>query len=226
MSKFMRALQKAGLVELDEPPAASMSEPEVVPAEVAPPAEPEPLAPSAPLAELTEQKPFDQLYAEMGIATTVFSAEKLLKIFDGLGALDPASRKTAVLALDAADDSWSIEDAQLDAERKVRALGQARSQIEDHARAALEKAKQEVEARDARQQEAVSRVRSQIADLEALLEREVTRATEEKAALHAQARSTKEACLREVARLDAEATRLKTIAQIFGGTAPPAGQIR
>jgi hypothetical protein len=227
----MRALQKAGLVELDEsgqalPESAPEAEIQVV-MDHAPPAEPvaaEPPPPveAGPVGELVEQRPFEQIYAEQSVAAAAFSAEKLLKILDGLAALEPPARIAAVRALDAADDAWTIDDALLDAERKTRALGAARSQIEQQARAALEQARRAVEEREQRQQEAVGRIRSQIADLEALLEREVTRATEEKSALENGARATKEACLREVARLDAEAERLKRLAATFGASAPAA----
>ena len=48
----------------------------------------------------------------------------------------------------------------------------------------------------------------------------MTRATEEKAAIDGSARATKEACQREVARLEGEATRLKRIAEVFGSAGP------
>ncbi|MBL8298294.1 MAG: hypothetical protein JNN30_08110 [Rhodanobacteraceae bacterium] len=222
----MRALQKAGLVELDERAEAVLAE---TPAEAEPTPQivmdhaPEPVvaAPApAPLpvadGPITEQRPFEDIYAEHSVAAAVFPAEKLLKILDGLAALDPASRIAAVRALDAADDAWTVDDALLDAERKTRALASSRTQLEQQARAALEQARRDIAERDQRQQEAVGRIRSQIADLEALLEREVARATEEKAAFENSARAAKEACLREVARLDGEAERLKRLAATFG----------
>lgn len=225
----MRALQKAGLVEVDEDAAPTTTDASAAPSEsvaqivMDPASEPagEPLPPAAAVAEasgpIAEQRPFDDIYAEHSVQTSTFPAEKLLKILDGLAALDPASRIAAVRALDAADDAWTIDDALLDAERKTRALAAARAQLEQQARAALEQARRDVAERDQRQQDAVSRIRAQIADLEALLEREVTRATEEKSAFENSARATKEACLREVARLDAEADRLKRLATTFGG---------
>lgn len=221
----MRALQKAGLVELDEnaepAPVEAPAEPEPTPQVVMDHAvEPVAAAPSPAVAvpdgPIAEQRPFEEIYAEQSVAAASFSAEKLLKILDGLAALDPPARIAAVRALDAADDAWTVDDALLDAERKTRALGNARAQLEQQARAALEQARRDVTERDQRQQEAVGRIRSQIADLEALLEREVTRATEEKTAFENGARATKEACLREVARLDAEADRLKRLAATFG----------
>lgn len=229
----MRALQKAGLVELDESgeappePAAEAEIPvvtEQAAADVRPAAEtePPPAAAVEPVGELVEQRPFEQIYAEQAVAATAFSAEKLLRILDGLAALEPPARIAAVRALDAADDAWTIDDALLDAERKTRALAAARSQIEQQARAALEQARRAIEEREQRQLTAVGGIRKQIADLEALLEREVARATEEKSALENGARMTKEACLREAARLDAEAERLKRLAATFGGSAPAA----
>lgn len=235
----MRALQKAGLVEIDERAGAdgeeavvesiSPGDEQVVfePAsEPAPDLAPELTAePVATLVEIVEQRPFEQIYAEQSVPASAFPAEKLAKILDGLAALDPAARIAAVRALDAADDAWTIDDALLDAERKTRALGAARSQLEQHARAGLEQARRDVAERDQRQQEAVGRIRSQIADLESLLEREVARATEEKGALENAARATKDACLREVARLDAESERLRRLAATFGG-APAAAPAR
>ncbi len=225
----MRALQKAGLVEMEEgahrvdtdaTEAPAESSPQVVMDHSAEPAAAEPAPPAVPVPEgpIAEQRPFEDIYAEQSVQASAFPAEKLLKILDGLAALDPASRIAAVRALDAADDAWTVDDALLDAERKTRALAAARSQLEQQARAGLEQARAAVTERDQRQQDAVGRIRSQIADLEGLLEREVTRATEEKSALENAARATKEACLREVARLDAETERLKRLAATFGGT--------
>ena len=227
MSRFLRALEKVGLVETEageraaaEAPPAEMPEP--MPEAQAAPVEPEPVP--VPAGPIQEQRPFEAIYAEAQVAPGPFPAEKLLKILDGLAALDPASRKAAVLALDAADDSWQLDDALLDAERKLKALEGAKRQVEGQARAELERAKAEIEAREQRQQEAVARIRQQIAELEALLEREVARATEEKAALQEAARGAKEACAREIARCDGEATRLRRVAEIFA--TPPAASPR
>ncbi|WP_440225560.1 hypothetical protein ACQQ2N_09955 [Dokdonella sp. MW10] len=228
MSKLLRVLEKVGLVETDDPPRP-VSAPVAEPVTVAEP-EPAPVAESEPVPEIVapsggivEQRALEEIYAEQNVAAVPFSAEKLLRVLDGLAALDPAARKAAVLALDAADDTWAIEDVLLDAERKTRALDMAKRQLEAHARDQLQLAREAIQARDQRQQEAVARIRQQIGDLEALLEREVTRSTEEKSGLEAEARATKDACQRESARLDDERGRLARIAAIFGtgtGTTP------
>jgi hypothetical protein len=224
VSRFLRALEKVGLVESESHERGAASAGEPAPAEAAaaePVPEPMPEAAPVPVAEgpIREQRPFDDIYAEAQVAPGPFPAEKLLKILEGLAALDPASRKAAVLALDAADDSWQLDDALLDAERKLKALDGAKRQVEAQARAELERARTEIEAREQRQQDAVARIRQQIAELEALLEREVARATEEKAALNETARLAKDACSRELARCDAEAARLRRVAEVFAAPA-------
>ena len=118
----MRALQKAGLVELDEsaepvpvePPAETETTPQVVMDHAAEPvAAASAPAIAVPAGPIAEQRPFDEIYAEQSVAAAAFTAEKLLKILDGLAALDPAARIAAVRALDAADDAWTVDDALL-----------------------------------------------------------------------------------------------------------------
>lgn len=223
MGKLLRVLEKVGLVESESaPPAAAEAivEP-IMASDAAAVPEPAPAGiPAEPAALPSGERPFEQIYADQTLPSVPFSAEKLLRVLDGLAALDPGARKAAVQALDAADDAWAIDDVLLDAERKKRALEVARRELEQQARLALEAAREAIAAREARQQEATTRIRQQIADLEALLEREVTRATEEKASLAAEARTAKEACQREILRYDQEGMRLSRIASIFGDGAP------
>jgi hypothetical protein len=227
MGKLLRVLEKVGLVESEAEASAQASVAEAAP-EIDATAMAEDVAEEVPPAlvdgNLQEQRPFEDIYAEQAVAPVAFSADKLLRILDGLAALDPVSRKAAVIALDSADDSWSLDEVLADAERKTAALDAAKRQLEAHVRSALQQAREAIEARDQKQNDAVSRIRQQITDLEALLEREVTRSTEEKASLEANARATKDACVRESARLDQERSRLARIAEIFGpdrASSPP-----
>jgi hypothetical protein len=219
MGKLLRVLEKVGLVESEAEASAQATAPEPAP-EIEAPVLAENIAEAPPPAlvdgNLQEQRPFEDIYAEQSVESVAFSADKLLRILDGLAALDPVSRKAAVIALDSADDSWSLDEVLADAERKTGALDAAKRQLEAHVRSALQQAREAIEARDQKQNDAVSRIRQQITDLEALLEREVTRSTEEKASLEANARATKDACIRESARLDQERNRLARIAEIFG----------
>ena len=237
MSRFLRALQKAGLVDLEgqEAPAPAQSDTEVLeefrrqraaesaPApEAAPPvpeflqALPEGIAP-ADIADIA-RKP-DDIYAAAGVGPSPFPAERLLKVLDGLKALDPSARKAAVLALDAADDSWSVDDTLLDAERKTRALDEERQRLQQLASEAQANALTRVAQSDAALQEAVARIRQQIADLEGLLQRELTRGAQEKAAIEQDALNIHNACVTGRASLDAEVQRLSELARIFGPAA-------
>lgn len=240
--RLLRALERAGLVEMDDTGAGTLSasgigharepEPDELPERRPEPDVTVPEPPRAPAAavgtadaliDAIEARPFEDIYAEHAVPVSPFPAERLLRVLDGLAALEPAARKTAVIALDAADDAWTVDDSLLDAERKLRVLSGYRDQVEQQTRALLSEAKAASEAREQRQQDAVARIRQQIADLEGLLEREVARASEDQAEIKAGARETKDACARELARVDEEITQLRRIAEIFGGqaTAPP-----
>ncbi len=220
MSKFLRVLQKAGLVEAEPAEAPANLEAEVL-AEV-PPSQPS-VPDSAVLSEadsrIEESRSFDVLYAERGVPPSPFPAEKLLKLLDGLRAMDPPVRKAAVLAMDAADDNWTIDDAALDAHRKIKALNDTKALLSQQATSQAAHAQDRLKSREQRQADALAAIRQQIGDLEALMQREVEKATAERAALGAEVKSAQEASTREAARLDVEIARLQEVLDTF---APPA----
>lgn len=236
MKRLLKALEKAGLVELEGgAEATAPAEADTANADAAVTTEvlvPQTRRDPGPMASpdaaaggdlaVAEARPFEAIYADHALAASPFPAERLLKVLDGLAALEPSARKTAVAALDAADDAWTIDDSVLDAERKVRILETYRGQVEEDTRGQLAQAKAQAEARDQQHQANVARIRQQIADLEGLLEREVARAAQETEQIHAQARACKDACARETARVDDEVARLRRIAEIFAAPAPAA----
>jgi len=210
-SGLLKALKRVGLVQIAEDEAVPVAD---VPASVVDVA---PELPSAAIsAEVAEQVPFEQIYAQGEVPGCPYPAEKLLKVLNGLRAMDAATRKAAVTAMDEADDTWAIEDVLLDADRKMKALDARKRLLVAQARAAEAEATQRVRERDKQQQEAVVSVRQQIADLQALMEREVEKATADKTAAQAKSRAAQEACARESARLDAEIARLQEIPATFG----------
>jgi hypothetical protein len=225
MSKFLRVLQKAGLVEIDEATETAESPAEAAVPDLPPPEEAAPPSPEIlPEAQsrIQESRAFDALYADRGVPASPFPAEKLLKLLDGLRAMEPATRKAAVLAMDAADDAWTIDDAALDASRKIKALNETKSLLAQQAASSAAHAQEKMKAREQRQAEAVAAIRNQIGDLESLMQREVETGTGEKAALEAQVRAAGEACQRECARIDAEVARLKEVLDTF---VPPAAVV-
>jgi len=230
MSKFLRVLQKAGLVETEaaaDVPAhleaevlaevpPEMSEPSVASVEVLPESQ----------SRIEESRSFEVLYAERGVPASPFPAEKLLKLLDGLRAMDPPVRKAAVLAMDAADDNWTIDDAALDASRKIKALNDTKALLTQQAASQAAHAQERLKAREQRQADALAAIRQQIGDLEALMQREVEKASAEKAALGAEVKSAQEASLRESARLDIEIQRLQEVLDTFVAPAPVAAATR
>lgn len=229
---FLKVLQKAGLVELDAEERAAASDavrdfdPAGTDVRAAPPVD---LPPPAPVVEvlpaaacaIDEQRSFEALYREQAVPPSPFPAEKLLKLLDGLRAMEPAVRKAAIQAMDAADDAWTVDDAVLDAQRKIGALQQAQNYLAQQTSSAQAHAQEQLQQRDEQHEAAVEAVKRQIAELEALRQREVEKAAADRAAIQAAAKAVEEAALRETARLEGELTRLRQIIEIFAAPIPP-----
>ena len=236
MSKFLKALAKVGLVELDEaersklakeaPAGEELSQEDIsriladarkVPgekkAEPPPPPSPPPAAPYD--SGVGEGRDLSTIYGEMRVPASPFPAEKLLKLLDGLRAMDMNTRKAAVLAMDAADETWTIEDAILDARRKMDALERAKMRIRSTVQSTEENAKRELEEAAKYQEEATSTIRKQIADLELMLQKELEQIASQRAAIQAKVEADRAAAAREEKRFDEAIARLNEIAKTF-----------
>jgi hypothetical protein len=183
-----------------------------------PPPPPDPQAPpSVPgTSSVPEGRPLEALYTAAGVPASPFPAEKMLKVLEGLRAMPPETRKAAILAMDAADDDWTIDDTLLDAERKARVLQQARGELEGTLSAAEQQAAADLAAQDEYQEQATAQIRAQIAELEALLQAEVTEVAQKKAAIQADLKASRDACAREAARIDQAISELSEIPRTFG----------
>lgn len=206
---LVRRMDEAGTVP-DEPAAA-----DATPQAVAPPAVPEP----APPVEQSTGMSLEQVFAAAGVPPCAYPAERLLRLLDGLKAMDEATRRVTIQAIDAADDSWSIEDPLRDAQAKV-------ASIERHAqaiRAGVAQAEQETQARlqelAQRQESSVAEIRRQIADLDGLLAREIARGAQETAALEAALAAQRENANRELGSLSRAAGALTGLVAQFGAPA-------
>lgn len=176
------------------------------------------VAPSAGGADASpelEGQAFADIFASAGVPASPYPAEKLLRLLDGLRAMDASTRKAAVLAMDAADDNWQISDCVGDAELKIAALDdykrQLTAQMEDRESRSAELLTQIKAALD----EATVAIRKQIAELEQLREREVTRVAQEATGVEAGLRAARESAARETRRVDAEIERLREILTTF-----------
>lgn len=229
MRGIVNFLEKAGLVTLDEPTGPVDSGPEsqtASPSSIAQSASSSSadfsLGPTAQDAALAagDGVPvrLEDIYAEAGIAASAYPAERLLRLIDGLSAMDPTTRLMAIKAMDAADESWTIDDPLADAEAKVQAL----QRYSERLQAKLQKTEQETQARleavAARQEKVVGDIRKQIAELEALVAREEERAAQERAEQDAQLKAARDQTASELVQLAQASQRLQGLSAQFGAT--------
>ncbi|MEM9069687.1 MAG: hypothetical protein AAGE52_14340 [Myxococcota bacterium] len=190
------------------PPPKAAPPPRVQPA-------PPPAAPATGSSEISEDRPFDQIYAEAAVPEAPYSAEKLLRVLDGLKAMDPATRKAAVVAMDAADEEWTIADAVLDAQRKITVLEQNMQQVQSQLTHIRDTAEQEKTTRDAYLAQATETIRQKIAELEQTLQTETAQIAAQKAEIDGKVEAAQAATAREAARLQGEIERLRAIPSTF-----------
>jgi hypothetical protein len=217
-------MEKAGLVQLSEVEKGTDSvAPEVQPAEIqldlgaeTPPPEVSAMISDAPPGLVVEETTLEHIFELAGVPPNPFPAERLLRLLDGLRAMDSGTRKMAVQAMDAADDAWSIEDPLADAQRKIAALDAYKRSLTAQLGQAEASTAQGIEDIKASLERATDEIRAQMAQLEQLLQREMTKAAEETARLEATLRATREAAAREALRMDKEIERLGEIPATFG----------
>ena len=149
----------------------------------------------------------------------------MLRLLDGLRAMDGATRKAAVLAMDAADDNWQIADCVTDAQRKIAALDGFRNHLAAQLQGSEQEAADKLSDIRAELDTATAAIRLQIAELEQLLERKIGQSAQESTAMEAGLRATREAVAREVRRMDAEIERLRVIPLQFTITDGPSAPL-
>lgn len=214
MRGMLDLLERAGLVR-------RVGEAEVEPGvSAAPPGEDEMAAAASPEAatpvEHSTAMTLEQVFAAAGVPPCAYPAERLMRLIDGLKAMDEPMRRLTIQAIDAADDSWSIEDPMRDAAAKVATIERHAASI----RAGVAQAERETQGRLSevakRQEASVAEVRRQIADLDGLLAREIARGAQETAALEAAFQSQRESANRELASLSRAAAALTGLIAQFG----------
>jgi hypothetical protein len=214
---MMSLLEKAGLVRRDDDDAepgeqAGFAATQSPPQEA--PAEPAPAEPALPIAEATAMS-LDDVYAAAGVPPSPYPAERLMRLMDGLKEMSEDMRRRTIEAIDAADDSWTIADPLRDARAKIAAIDQHLGTI----RAGVAQAENEANARLAaareRNEGGIADIRRQIAELEALLAREVARGAQELAAIETTLQTTKEGAHREIDGLSRAAGALQGLVSQF-----------
>ena len=219
MKGMLDFLEKAGLVRKDE--TAATRQPRADDPSPAPPAS----TPAAPKSEPTlptgAPLDLDTIYANAGVPAAVYPAERLLRLLDGLSAMDEATRLMAIRAMDAADESWTIDDPLADAAAKVSALAQHAEQLQLNLQQQTRETQSRLVAVSARQDKVVGDIRQQIAELDALANREIARSAQETAGQEASLQTATEQTTRELAELAQVGQRLQGLAAQFGTPATP-----
>ncbi|MDP3650849.1 MAG: methyl-accepting chemotaxis protein [Rhodoferax sp.] len=218
MKGMLDFLEKAGLVRKDLPPeptaplSPTTDSTGLSPDLVAPNASTAASAPPSAGAPLN----LDEIYANGGVPPSLYPAERLLRLVDGLSAMDEATRLMAIQAMDAADESWSIEDPLSDAAAKVNALTAHSQQLQLNLQALEAESQTRLNAVAARQEQVVGDIRKQIAELESLVSRELARAAQETATQQAQLNAAKDQTARQLGEITQLSQRLQGLTQQFG----------
>ena len=211
MKGVMDFLERAGLIVEESPSAPASAEAGQTQPSVAPAAE-------APVALRAGATPLNlaEIYANEGVPAALYPAERLLRLIDGLSAMEESVRLTAIKAMDEADESWTIADPVGDADAKVKALASHAQRLQ----LGLQQLEQETLARidevRARQEQSVGAIRKQIADLEALASRELERAEKETADYNATLSQAKEQTSRELDEIARTSSQLQNLVTRFG----------
>jgi hypothetical protein len=148
-----------------------------------------------------------------------FPVERVLKLVDGLRALDPTTRRAAITAMDVADETWSMDDVLADADAKMAALRGHQRQMQGAADGVVQANRARVAALESSRDDHLADLRQQIAALEAQIQDAVGSSAADVAKLQSESESNKAALLRETQRIDAHILNLEELVAQFR---PPA----
>ncbi len=219
MKGVMGFLEKAGLVRMDtthddaEPPAPPIPTPADDPA-AAPPSE-------ATMPTVGTPLKLDDIYAQAGVPASLYPAERLLRLIEGLSAMDPGTRLMAIKAMDAADESWTIEDPLADAQTKAQALSMHAELLQLNLQALERDTLARIEATTAKRDKVVGDIRQQLSELDALMNREVARAAQDIASQEAQLQAAREHTTGQLASLSQLGQQLQNLSAQFAAPVAP-----
>lgn len=222
MKGMLDFLEKAGLVKRDEPAASAEAEINItlVDSDANPLASlnPSPLATAsaAPAANVVTALNLDDIYAAHGVSPALYPAERLLRLVDGLSAMDEATRLMAIKAMDAADESWTIDDPLADAAAKIKALTAHSQTIAANLQQLEQETQAHLDAMTQRENKVVGDIRQQIAELEGLAARELSRSAQETATQEANLKAAREQIARDLAEVAQVSQRLQSLSSQFG----------
>lgn len=171
---------------------------------------------AADAAALSPGLSLDQVYENAGVPASPYPAERLLRLLEGLKAMDDGLRRQTIQAIDAADDTWTIQDPISDATHKVRAMNEHAAALRAGVSASQAETEAQLGAIRARQEDALKTIRQQISDLEALMAREIARGAQECAALEADHQTRRHAAERDLEQLSRTSADMQALIHQFG----------
>ena len=220
MKGMLDFLEKAGLVKMDTPAEQTAPEIAITHRESTATAldnagafAPQQLVPAA-----GHPLQLDMIYANQGVSPSLYPAERLLRLVDGLSAMDEATRHMAIQAMDAADESWTIDDPLADAAAKVHALTEHSMSLTVQLQQLELETQAQLDAITSRQEQVVGDIRKQIAELEGLVARELSRSAQETATQEAKLRAAQDQVAQDLTEVARVSQRLQGLASQFGVT--------
>ena len=216
MKGMLDFLEKAGLVKRDEPAMSAEAEISITLSDSHVNTSTSATPSVQVLASAATALNLDDIYAAQGVGASLYPAERLLRLLDGLSAMDEATRQMAIKAMDAADESWTIDDPLADAAAKVQALAAHSQTVAANLQQLEMETKMHLEAVTSRQEKVVSDIRQQISELEGLVARELSRAAQETAAREATLQAAREQIARDLAGVAQMSQRLQSLSRQFG----------
>ena len=229
MATLKKILEAARLIESSEPPApqAPAAEDSDIDAIIrraaeadsrasAPPPMPEAADAAAPATPGVEEGlDFAEIFARQGVVDAGFPVERLIKLVDGLKALDPTTRRAAITAMDIADETWSMDQVLADADAKIAALRGHQRHLQGNADALVRANQARIAELESSRNARLADLRQQIAVLEAQIQDAVGATAADIARLQSESESNKAALARESQRLDAQVLSLEELAAQF-----------
>lgn len=229
MATLKKLLEAARLIERTEAPASAPTEDSELDAIIRRAAQADAGAPPRAAAEAPEAAAdvaadsigveegltFADIYARQSVAEAQFPVERLLKLVEGLRALDPTTRRAAIMAMDIADETWSMDQVLADADAKVAALRGHQRQMQGAAEGVVQANRERVAALESSRDGRLADLRQQIAALEAQIQDVVGTTAADVAKLQSESESNKAALLRETQRIDAHILNLQELVAQF-----------
>jgi hypothetical protein len=238
MGRWLSFLDRVGLVELSPQErvreearraaaAARAPEPaedliaqtealgEALPDEAPPSAPAAPVGPALTDAQIYAGRDLADIYGDAGVPVSPFPADQLLRVLDGLQAMEEPVRRAAIFAMDAADDAWTLGDPLLDAQRKIEVLDGELVRLDGARDAAESEGASGLAAQDEYQEQATATIREQIAELEEMLENVLRTVADDRSQIRLELEQKRAAIVREADRYQEEIRRLRTLAYVF-----------